>query len=157
MKREPSGVQIVIIMSEELSLPTGLIPLLNKGNTNYINPQTRPASKGSGVPAMVRFMLSQDNALYVLPTSSPITIGRNSASGNVSLDLTPHQAADLGISRQHMQLEGFGDRFMAKDLGSVNGSMLNSKPMVPGNVYEVYHGDELQLGRLRIRLFFVYN
>ncbi len=73
------------------------------------------------------------------------------------MDLSPYNAVDLGISRHHVQFDIVGDRLMVKDLESVNGSSLNGKPLAPNHYYPVTHGDELKIGRLKMRIFFLYD
>ncbi|CAM4484025.1 hypothetical protein FHS16_004969 [Paenibacillus endophyticus] len=50
-----------------------------------------------------------------------------------------------GISRLHLELEYAEGHYMAKDLGSKNGSLLNGQVMVPYKSYKLNIGDIVQL------------
>jgi pSer/pThr/pTyr-binding forkhead associated (FHA) protein len=141
-------------MTSELSSTQSLVP--------FNNSQAAPRKTGAtqslpqGLPARVKFLVSEGRALFEFATAEPIIVGRSSSTTAVNLDLSPYNAADLGISRSHARIEVFGDRLMIKDLGSVNGTRLNGTLLTPNFVYELQHGDELKLGRLKMRVYFVY-
>lgn len=118
---------------------------------------TRTRNLPQGLPQKIKLMVSEGMALFELPVQDPITIGRNSATSHVTVDLSPYNAAEMGISRTHLRIEAFGERLMAKDLETVNGSRLNGTPMTANYVYDLRHGDEIKLGRVKIRIFFVYT
>jgi hypothetical protein len=111
----------------------------------------------TGVPNRLRLQVSEGRATFEVPARCTIVIGRSSSSGPVEVDLSPYNAVDLGISRRHVQLDVVGDRLMIKDLQSVNGSSLNGVPLTPNHYYPVTHGDELKIGRLKMRIFFLYD
>jgi len=58
--------------------------------------------------------------------------------------------ADSRLSREHVRIERFGDKFHISDLGSSNGSTLNGEPLVDSR--ELNDGDEIVLGG-SVRLF----
>lgn len=80
-----------------------------------------------------RFMLTGDQ----------VSIGRV-PDNDIQLD-------DVTVSRQHAVLVRQGDAWLVRDLGSLNGTYVNS-----GRVDEssVRHGDEVQIGRFRLVAFF---
>jgi pSer/pThr/pTyr-binding forkhead associated (FHA) protein len=108
------------------------------------------------LPIGVRVMLMDSHSVYNFPLSQPILIGRNSPQNNVTLDLTPHDAQQLGISRNHAKIEVYGDRIMLSDLGSANGTHLNQLRLVAHHYHQLQHGDEIKLGNAKIRVYFVY-
>jgi pSer/pThr/pTyr-binding forkhead associated (FHA) protein len=142
-------------VSEEDNLPPPTAPL-GFGLTKQLD-ENALAVIPQGLPAKVRLLLSEGRATYVLPTDTAIVIGRNSSAGEVTIDLSPFNAVELGISRKHIRIEAFGDRLMVKDLESVNGTWLNRDQLTPIQVYELRHGDELKVGRLKVRVFFLYE
>ncbi|HUN04996.1 MAG TPA: FHA domain-containing protein [Aggregatilineales bacterium] len=96
------------------------------------------------------------------PFSKPLTfrvddrvmIGRNVAgeAARVQVDLSPYDAEQLGVSRQHVQLAAEADRLMVVDQSSGNGSFLNNNRLKAGEGYRLNHGDTLMLGRMRIEV-----
>jgi len=72
-----------------------------------------------------------------------VTVGR--VPGNdIQLD-------DVTVSRQHAVLVRQGAAWLVRDLGSLNGTYVNSE-RVDESV--VQHGDEVQIGRFRLVAFF---
>lgn len=67
-----------------------------------------------------------------------LTLGRS-----VSADVT---LFDLGCSRDHCRIEKTGDDFFVVDLGSRNGSSLNSGTLQAGRPYPLHDGDRLETG-----------
>ena len=57
--------------------------------------------------------------------------------------------AEPTISRQHAALEREGDGFTLLDLGSTNGTRVNGRRETRARVRD---GDEIELGRLQLRL-----
>ena len=75
--------------------------------------------------------------------SDQVTVGR--VPGNdIQLD-------DVTVSRQHAVLVRQGAAWLVRDLGSLNGTYVNSE-RVDESV--VQHGDEVQIGRFRLVAFF---
>ncbi|XWX04405.1 FHA domain-containing protein [Aggregatilineales bacterium SYSU G02658] len=108
-------------------------------------------------PDRLRLYVSEGRATFEVSAAQSVVVGRSSSAGSVEVDLSPYNAVDLGISRHHVQFDIVGDRLMVKDLESVNGSSLNGKPLAPNHYYPVTHGDELKIGRLKMRIFFLYD
>ncbi len=129
----------------------------SEGNTTKALSNRLPEIIPTGVPDRLRLYVSEGRATFEVSTRQSIVIGRNSSNGSVEVDLSPYNAVDLGISRRHVQFDAVGDRVMVKDLESVNGSSLNGKPLTPNHYYPVTHGDELKIGRLKMRIFFIYD
>jgi len=72
-----------------------------------------------------------------------VTVGRV-PDNDIQLD-------DFTVSRQHAVLVRQGDAWLVRDLGSLNGTYINSR-RVDESV--VQHGDEVQVGRFRLVAFF---
>ena len=74
---------------------------------------------------------------------APITtIGRN-GTADILLD-------DVTVSRRHVEVERVGDRYIVRDVGSLNGTYLNRRRIDSG---ELDDGDELQIGRFKLVFF----
>ncbi|MGD8982606.1 MAG: FHA domain-containing protein [Desulfobacteraceae bacterium] len=56
------------------------------------------------------------------------------------------QIRDRYVSSEHLLLRKLGDRVLARDLGSTNGTFLNSNPIPPGAEVEVKEGASIVIG-----------
>jgi predicted component of type VI protein secretion system len=72
-----------------------------------------------------------------------VTVGRV-PDNDIQLD-------DFTVSRQHAVLVRQGSAWVVRDLGSLNGTYVNS---VRVDESAVQHGDEVQIGRFRLVAFF---
>jgi pSer/pThr/pTyr-binding forkhead associated (FHA) protein len=72
-----------------------------------------------------------------------VTIGRI-PDNDIQLD-------DFTVSRQHAVLVKQGSAWLVRDLGSLNGTYVNSARV---DEVSVQHGDEVQIGRFRLVAFF---
>jgi hypothetical protein len=82
------------------------------------------------------------------------TIGRAAEGQPIlpDIDLTPFRAYENGVSRLHISVKISAQDIFAMDLGSVNGTRLNSKKMTPNQPYQLKHGDIISMGKLRVQL-----
>ena len=69
------------------------------------------------------------------------------------VDLTLDGASTAGISRRHCRLLHQPDGWYVEDLMSTNYTVLNGKPLRAHVPLRVIHGDELRLGKLRLRFY----
>jgi CheY-like chemotaxis protein len=83
-------------------------------------------------------------------------IGRADPQSGIlpAVDLGPHNAQARGVSRQHAVVMAQENRIAVKDLGSVNGTRLNGFPLLPNREYRLRHGDELEIGQMRLQVRF---
>src|SRR5574341_529870 len=101
-------------------------------------------------------------SLYIMETDSRIlcdfeghlTIGRKSTESRDHLDLSAHNAIDLGVSRKHIRLMRSNATVMVEDLGTLNGTYLNGQKLSPGQTHVLCDGDELRLGKMLIAVNF---
>ena len=70
------------------------------------------------------------------------------------IDLTPYQAAELGVSRLHASISRGTETISISDLDSKNGTYINRQCLFPHEVRALRDGDELMLGRLVIKVGF---
>jgi pSer/pThr/pTyr-binding forkhead associated (FHA) protein len=73
------------------------------------------------------------------------------------VDLTVYSALEKGVSRVHAAIERRGHMLALIDLGSSNGTFLNSHRLRPQEFYALREGDEVILGRLVIHVYFKSN
>ena len=57
---------------------------------------------------------------------------------------------DVTVSRRHAEVERIGERYVARDVGSLNGTWLNGQRV---DTAELTDGDELQIGRFKLVFF----
>lgn len=93
-----------------------------------------------------QFILRSSADFYILGRAQPIT-------DNV-IDFTPYGAEEAGMSRRHASLSIESNHVWITDLNSTNGTFLNGRQLEPGKVYLVRDGDELELGRLKLHIYF---
>jgi hypothetical protein len=84
-------------------------------------------------------------------------IGRNVdgyTDSGPDVDLTPHRAGELGVSRRHARIRRNGALLYIADLNSTNGTQLNGRKLIPEGERLLRNGDEIRLGHLRIKIKF---
>jgi hypothetical protein len=91
-----------------------------------------------------------------LPLTKEVNIGRlDPASASFpDIDLTNDGGLEKGVSRRHAKITRRGNEVFIEDLGSINGTFLNRKKLTPYLPQELKSGDELQLGKLILRVSF---
>jgi hypothetical protein len=84
-------------------------------------------------------------------------IGRSEGSTmKPDIDLSPHNAADSGVSRLHVALQynAKNSLLSVSDMKSANGTFINGQKLYPQEVRVLRDGDELRLGRLILHVYF---
>jgi hypothetical protein len=101
-----------------------------------------------------------ENSYQARPQESDheMVIGRTTSGSAVvpDIDLGPHGADKLGVSRLHLTLryEAKTHTLSAFDLGSSNGSYINGQRLHPHEVRVLRDGDELRLGKMVLNVRF---
>ncbi len=119
--------------------------------------QARHLDPGSyGAPHTLHFQIQGVQGKISIPIDQEITIGRTDRSGEQQpdVDLAPYGALEKGVSRIHAAIRHYGNVLMLVDLGSTNGTSLNSQRLSPEKPRILKDGDEIRLGRLVMRVFF---
>jgi pSer/pThr/pTyr-binding forkhead associated (FHA) protein len=82
------------------------------------------------------------------------TLGRISGSQSVlpDIDLAPYEAYEKGTSRLHASIKLDGQFVSIIDLGSVNGTYLNGKPIPVHEPQTLSNGDNISLGDLKVQI-----
>ncbi len=65
------------------------------------------------------------------------------------VDLTGYSGFDLGVSRKHALILRENDEYLLEDLGSANGTIVNTERAEPGERIPLREGDTIYLGRLK--------
>lgn len=71
------------------------------------------------------------------------------------VDLSPFAAYRLGVSRRHAILTPHQRQIFVSDLGGRNGTFLNGRRLAVNTPVRLYDGDELQLGKIALKLTFI--
>jgi len=86
-----------------------------------------------------------------------IIIGRNTKRSSVDFDTKPFDGIEKGVSREHVLIAPKSDYFYVQDLDTINSTWHNKVRMKAMVAEELYHGDVLHLGELRIDVFYTYE
>ena len=91
-----------------------------------------------------------------VPLTKEVNIGRlDPVSGSFpEVDLSSDGGLAKGVSRLHAKITRRGREVFIEDLGSINGTLLNRKKLAPYLPRVLKSGDELQLGKLILRVSF---
>lgn len=92
-----------------------------------------------------------------LPLADVITLGRRYDSAPADqphVDLTRFGADEHGVSRLHARLRRKGILVYIADMGSLNGTYLNGRRLIPDGERLLRDNDEVYLSRLRVRVHF---
>ncbi len=106
--------------------------------------------------SFVTLDIVEANQRLRVPTAGHVSLGRadTDSAWQPTVDLTPYDAAGKGVSRMHVDLFFESDQVFVLELGSQNGTRLNGNKVLLGMAQQIHNGDELELGRLRIRVYF---
>ncbi|MBI5671063.1 MAG: response regulator [Chloroflexi bacterium] len=108
------------------------------------------------LPWVIEFRVVGTASTIQVQVNEAMTIGRNDPQRNIfpDVDLSPHDAQMKGVSRQHAVVLAKENRISIKDLGSVNGTRLNGRMLIANQEYRLRHGDELDIGELKLQVRF---
>ncbi len=69
------------------------------------------------------------------------------------IDLTGHGGDEAGVSRKHCRITLAGNQYFAEDLGSSNGTTVNSVVIQPNTRTPIENGAQIRLGKLMLNFF----
>jgi len=86
------------------------------------------------------------------PQEEGYVIGRSDESSDFQpdIDLAGYGAREMGVSRRHIAVVRFQGNPHILDLGSVNGTFLNGKRLLPDTPYSLSTTNYLRLGTLQL-------
>jgi hypothetical protein len=104
----------------------------------------------------LRFVIGENGRTITLPLDEPILIGRADPERGVypELDLSCDNAGECGVSRRHALIEVTNADIVLFDLGSTNGTLLNTFPLPPELPYSLHNGDRIHIGSLLVQVYF---
>jgi hypothetical protein len=107
-------------------------------------------------PVSLKLSIPDSERDVELPLTKEVNIGRlDPASASFpDIDLTNDGGLEKGVSRRHAKITRRGSEVFIEDLGSINGTFLNRKKLTPYLPQALKSGDELQLGKLILRVSF---
>ena len=130
----------------------------------------RPASSPAAGPSATASAPSRPAAAPPQPASAPPRPAAAAGVGVLEVDGTRHTLAegstvigrsasaditlpDTGISRKHVEVVRSGNRYIARDLGSTNGTSVDGEQLSGAHAEaQLQHGSVISLGGARLRL-----
>ncbi|MFZ4816219.1 MAG: FHA domain-containing protein [Phototrophicaceae bacterium] len=102
-------------------------------------------------------LVANAQVFRVKPHQQGIMIGRRDATSRQTpdIDLEDHGGYQGGVSRKHARIMLFEQELVVQDNGSANGTFLNGVRLAPHQATRLHDGDELRLGRMSLRMFFI--
>lgn len=87
-----------------------------------------------------------------LPTQPELVFGRSDTRSGVlpDVDLASLGGREGGVSRLHARLTRDGKSLFLEDMGSMNGTFINERPLPPHQRVPLRLGDRVRLGLLRL-------
>jgi hypothetical protein len=119
--------------------------------------QAVAAERGNFTNEMVlRLDVIESNQPIMLEVNGDLVVGRadNVTDYIPEIDLTPHGAYRLGLSRRHALIRRQEESLIVKDLSSRNGTFVNGEQVKSGGTLPLRDGDELRFGNLALRVNF---
>lgn len=131
----------------QISSAPGLAATVISLQGDPATPQPAPSSPGQLV------ILATNTTLSLPAGKQELIIGRRDPISGVApdLDLTDYGGSAAGISRQHAKLSLQHGQVLITDLNSANATFVNQRKAVPGDPIPLNDGDEILLGRMKLR------
>ena len=108
-------------------------------------------------PSHLTVFIGKDRRKFLVPVKKDgIVVGRNSKKGKVDVDTIPYGGVEMGVSREHVLITPRRDFFIVKDLETANSTWHNKVRMKPMVAEELYNGDVLHVGELRLEFHYTY-
>jgi pSer/pThr/pTyr-binding forkhead associated (FHA) protein len=102
------------------------------------------------------FVIPNSGRQVEIDVDKTIRVGRSDNTREIApeLDLTEDEGVEFGVSREHALVRPGNQGISLIDLGSTNGTHLNSRRLPPNEPYPLGDGDTIRFGRLLVRVFF---
>ena len=102
----------------------------------------------------ISLYLVESGQILPLADRTEFTLGRSAEGQPIvpDVDLSAYNAYANGVSRLHAAIKLVNNRIVVVDLGSSNGTYLNSVRLSPYIETPVSHGDLIFLGKLKIQV-----
>jgi hypothetical protein len=129
----------------------------------YHPPETLPPPRRH-LTRQLRLLGPNAVALYFDDIADPLIldITREAVLGRYSerskdqprIDLTQYGGYEKGVSRLHAVLRREGNGLSIEDLGSSNGTFVNSNRLAPYTKYVLKSGDRIKIGQIFVEIYF---
>jgi FHA domain len=139
---------------KENSLETDLLTLPETAPDSDPAEALEPASAPRSKHEILTLRLKIGEQQFELPLDKPIHLGRIDATSSVfpELDLSRQGELAKSVSRRHARISIKGNEVMIEDLGSVNGTYLNTERLTAYELVPLSDGDILRLGQLPMEI-----
>jgi hypothetical protein len=132
------------------------------GQRTITNDEPPPAPKVVSAPVsesldqVFSLVVLNSGQRLLLDADKDLLLGRKDQARSIfpDVDLGSHGGYDSGVSRKHARISLNKGTCMIEDLGSANGTFINSRRVPPHEPTALSHGDELRLGTLLMRVEF---
>jgi hypothetical protein len=107
-------------------------------------------------PNAVAFYFDDIADPLILDITREAVLGRYSERNKEQprIDLTQYSGYEKGVSRLHAVLRREGNGLSIEDLGSSNGTFVNSSRLAPYTRYGLQSGDRIKLGQVFVEIYF---
>jgi pSer/pThr/pTyr-binding forkhead associated (FHA) protein len=131
----------------------------SKDMASIATPELKAIDMGMPRPWRIALLLVEHQMQMIFDLTNPVTIGRSVPENgyNPDIDLGAYAGSDRGVSREHLIMQLEGERVVVIDNASANGTKLNGEWLESGQSYPLRHGDDLQLGLLKLRVELLTN
>lgn len=138
--------------------------LKKQGTTQHLSlDKTLPVvPRGTGpldyaLPWVIELRIKGTHSVVQVEVREYMVMGRGEKQSgtHVDIDLGPHNAYAMGVSRKHALISARNSRITVRDLDSANGTYLNGGRLESGRDYRLRHGDLLTLGKMDLQVVFV--
>ncbi len=133
-------------------LPAGALKNLRRNSGLNLKRYTDSLNAKHEIVLLIRGIVER----VELEEGDKLVLGRldGRARQRIDMDLTQYGAVDRGVSREHCSLHLKDKNVFITDLGSTNGTFINSKKLDINVPTQLQKGDELILGRLIVQVLF---
>ena len=130
---------------------------LNMPDTDtYTSVRATTGPLDEALPWVIEFRVVGTAFTIQAQVHEAMIIGRSDPQRGIypTVDLEPYGARTSGVSRQHAVIIVNDNRIKIRDLGSVNGTRLNGYTLVAHQDYRLRHGDDLEIGQVKLQVRF---
>ena len=113
----------------------------------------------AGHPRRVSLTILDADIQIVFDITGSVALGRSYPSTDIfnGIDLSPFNAYEQGVSRNHATILLRDNQVIIRDNESENGTLLNNKMLKPNTNYILHRGDRVNLGAMSLRFDLLYN
>lgn len=125
-------------------------------NTDAFLPVRATGPLHEPLPWVIELRVVGTAATIQVQVNENMLIGRADSANDIrpAVDLSPHGGQSKGVSRKHAVILVKDNRINIKDMGSVNGTRLNGFLLAPEQEYRLRHGDEIDIGQIKLQVRF---